>query len=787
MKEIIEIEKSFGAAGGAKLQTQSAGMSISAFERIKEMGVFSDFSWPSGLCHFKAFNLIYGWNGSGKTTISRLLRYLEDNKFMPEDWQPEFKVKIGAGHVENTNPDLLSGSLCVFNVDFVEENIKWGEGRTKKLLIGKPTLELSDKLSAARSELGKNKEESAKETPLMKKAESARDNFLQKRASEIKNRLTTPNAQDKYRNYNKNSLHDAFLSLEGKDTSAYALEETAEQAFNAEIQQRALPELPSVLVPQEIDNALLIEAKEILKKSPVSSFIETLKKDGDLNAWVKKGYDIHTERKEAVCQFCLQSLPHTRMEDLEKHFSDEYKNFIAEINRLGIAIKESQEKYAGITLARSAEFFEEFQEEYKAPQDTFYNTRGQWQEGIDKILGVLRKKHENPFDTIEADFAEILPQLEAEILSHLSSVNSLIEKHNLKAKNLNEYIAKAKQAIENSTVATMLEEYRKLENDITTQKEKVETLGKTIATLTKIVEDIEAKVIQPKIGESNVNKDLSRFLGRDDIKLQYEEDGYSITRNGKKAKNLSEGEKTAIALIYFFSKIREGKPIEEKIIVIDDPISSLDSQSTHFALSYVKDNTISAKQVFLLTHNFYCLKEVKRWKRGREKDFSLYMLDCCTPSGKNHREATLGKIDPLLDKYDSEYHFLFSKLYWWHSEKPDATLEYMYPLMTAARKVLETFLAFKVPQPHTVEAQLRQFDKLTDDNRNHLLRFLDVSSHAAAPERITEFPPASVEEMGKIIDSLFALIQEDKSHFNGMKAIMDGQKESLQAKASKAA
>lgn len=781
-----ELLKPLGA-GSARLQVQSAGMSIAAFEKIKEVGVFPDFSWPTGLDHFKAFNLIYGWNGSGKTTLSRLLRYLEDNNFLPEDWQPEFKIKTGTGHVEHDNPNLLSGSICVFNVDFVEENIKWGEGKTKKLLIGKPTLELSDKLSAARSELDKNKEQNAKEAPLLKKAETGLDNFLQKRASEIKNRLTTPNTQDKYRNYNKNSLQSAFSKLEGEDTSIYTLDEGAEQIFNAEIQQKALPELSSVSVPQTIDAALLIEAKEILKKSPASSFIEALKKDGDLNAWVKTGYDIHTERKESICQFCLQSLPHTRMEDLEKHFSDEYKNFISEINRLGIAIKESREKYAGITLARSAEFFEEFQEEYKTPQDTFYNTRGQWQERIDEILGVLRKKHENPFDAIESDFAESLPQFEAEILSHLSSVNALVGKHNLKAKNLNEHIAKAKQAIENSTVATLLEEYRRMVGDIGAMKEVEKSRVEKIITLTTTVEDIEAKVIQPKIGESNVNKDLGRFLGRDDIKLQYEEDGYSITRNGKKAKNLSEGEKTAIALIYFFSKIREGKPVEEKIIVIDDPISSLDSQSTHFALSYVKDNIAKAKQVFLLTHNFYCLKEVKRWKRGREKDFAIYMLDCCTPSGKSHREATLGNIDPLLDNYDSEYHFLFSKLYRWHSEKPDVTLEYMYPLMTAARKVLETFLAFKVPQPHSLEVQLRQFDKLTDDSRNHLLRFLDVSSHAAAPERITEFPPASVEEMGKIIDSLFALIQEDKSHFNGMKAIVDGQTASIKAKAIKAA
>jgi wobble nucleotide-excising tRNase len=456
-----------------------------------------------------------------------------------------------------------------------------------------------------------------------------------------------------------------------------------------------------------------------------------------------------------------------------------------------MAVKGSRDKYAGITLAHSADFYKEFQEEYKAPQDSFYAAKGQWQEKIDEALAALRQKRENPFNATGEDFANGITRLEAEIHSYLSSVNVLVEKHNHKAKNLNSHIAQAKKNIEYSIVAKLLEEYRKLDQEIEALVKQIEVRKKTIANLTKEVEETEATVIQPKIGESNVNKDLSRFLGRDDIKLHYEEDGYTITRNKKKAKNLSESEKTAIALIYFFSKIREGKAIEEKIIVIDDPISSLDSQSTHFALSYVKDNIASAKQVFLLTHNFYCLKEVKKWKRGKvfkKENFAIYMLDCRTPSGKTQREARLGGIDLLLDKYDSEYHFLFSKLYRWHCEREQMTLEDMYPLATMARKVLETFLAFKMPHTQTADEQLRQLGNIEDDERNCLIRFLDVSSHADAPERITEFPPSSVEEMEKIIDSLIRLIEKsDKQHFNGMKSVIDGQSASLKTKLSKAA
>ena len=58
----------------SKVWDASEGEGILAFKKIKNIGVFENYSWPSGLEKFKAFNLIYGWNGSGKTTLSRLPR-----------------------------------------------------------------------------------------------------------------------------------------------------------------------------------------------------------------------------------------------------------------------------------------------------------------------------------------------------------------------------------------------------------------------------------------------------------------------------------------------------------------------------------------------------------------------------------------------------------------------------------------------------------------------------------------------------------------------------------------
>lgn len=50
---------------------------INRISRLRNCGIFRNFTWPPDLPEFGRYNLIYGWNGTGKTTLSRLLRNLE--------------------------------------------------------------------------------------------------------------------------------------------------------------------------------------------------------------------------------------------------------------------------------------------------------------------------------------------------------------------------------------------------------------------------------------------------------------------------------------------------------------------------------------------------------------------------------------------------------------------------------------------------------------------------------------------------------------------------------------
>jgi len=60
---------------------------ISKINKIKNLGlVFSNYTWDSTIPDFKQFNLIYGWNGTGKTTLSRLFDAIGGCRDLKREW-----------------------------------------------------------------------------------------------------------------------------------------------------------------------------------------------------------------------------------------------------------------------------------------------------------------------------------------------------------------------------------------------------------------------------------------------------------------------------------------------------------------------------------------------------------------------------------------------------------------------------------------------------------------------------------------------------------------------------
>lgn len=112
-----------------------------------------------------------------------------------------------------------------------------------------------------------------------------------------------------------------------------------------------------------------------------------------------------------------------------------------------------------------------------------------------------------------------------------------------------------------------------------------------------------------------LNNDLYKYLGHRELQLEVKETGYTIVRHGTPAKGtLSEGEKTAIALLYFLKSLEDHEfDITKGIVVLDDPVSSLDDNALHLAVAFIKGRTKGTGQLFVFTHNFTFFRLMRDW------------------------------------------------------------------------------------------------------------------------------------------------------------------------------
>lgn len=171
-------------------------------------------------------------------------------------------------------------------------------------------------------------------------------------------------------------------------------------------------------------------------------------------------------------------------------------------------------------------------------------------------------------------------------------------------------------------------EYKKqkanIENAINSLKVKIRDTGKEKNEQIKLLNKLESNNTTIKPTCDAINNYLKCF-GFVSFKLKISEDNLSyklVRENGEDAKEtLSDGEKNFVSFLYFYHLLKGGHSETEinnqKIVVIDDPISSLDNEILFIVstlirelIQEVREEKGVIKQIFILTHNLYFHKEV---------------------------------------------------------------------------------------------------------------------------------------------------------------------------------
>ncbi|MBU1173122.1 MAG: AAA family ATPase, partial [Proteobacteria bacterium] len=188
--------------------------------------------------------------------------------------------------------------------------------------------------------------------------------------------------------------------------------------------------------------------------------------------------------------------------------------------------------------------------------------------------------------------------------------------------------------------------------------------------------------------------------------------------------------------------------------------------------AFLKSEFAEAKQLFVFTHSFVFFKLVRDWLKGKNKKGKngepdkikscFYAIEI-TPG--DERKARLANALASLIDYDSEYHYLFQKLYSFR-EKIQLDLNEAFLVGNIARKLLEAFFAFKFPRRRGNFSQWMEAGVADVEKRERVYRFINKYSHNQTIEAGDSSIDNLLGESTNIVGEILSILENlDANHY----------------------
>lgn len=435
-------------------------------------------------------------------------------------------------------------------------------------------------------------------------------------------------------------------------------------------------------------------------------------------------------------------------------------------------VEHALEAMSGVQFPRNAEFYDDLAPAYAAMESSLRGELGSVAAALTKLLASLQLKRSRPFHLVTLD-------LEVPSVLSVVAIESVISQHNGACGQFDQRVASARDTLEADAVAGSIAEYCALRDASRFADEMVSKRAVEVARLEQEVATLERDIVEHRQPAEELNQHLCNYLGHADLQLDISDTGYSIRRLEGLATNVSEGESTAIALLYFLKTLHDKRfTIGNGVVVLDDPVSSLDQNALFGAFGHIRAVTCNAGQLFILTHNFIFFRLIRDWfrnLRGRDKRSGRILMLESVRSGSG-RASSLKSIDPLLMEYESEYHYLFSKIYRLAVAAPTGGLDEYYGVPSMARRVLETFLAFRVPGGRGENSLWMQMQEMRFETGKAARVYRYVQTHAH--RNIVGEPDEDLTllaESRSILNDLLTLMRGcDPDHVSRMISLVTG-------------
>ena len=779
---------------------------ITKISKLKKFGIFRDFTWSSDTPDFSHFNLIYGWNKSGKTTFSRAFVACEkkttDFVNYPKDKDGnaigEFEIRTENG-TANSHSNCQNGTkqIRVFNKDFIEDNVSFDPINPSNpiVYVSEEDIESNKKLKELQGKVAPLAEKYETSQKDRQKSEKAEDDFRKSTARTIKDIVGNLKVNDKYRDYDKGSVKTKIEEI-GIENSSKLSDEDFEK------KKKILSgEPPKSQGELSMYNFLFSHAgknlkgfpeisgeiSKLLKQKVVAETIDRFKDDPALNKWAQHGFELHkTKDEKKKCLFCQNEFSTGFLDSLSKHFSNDYEKLQGDINSFITSLENLKRDK---TVEKNQELYAELQDNYKSSAKELNKIIGELVTWVDEAIKQLKEKYDNPLS--EVSDPQSPKDFSAQYDEKVGQISVIIKEHNTKVENHEQEVKRAKEELEKHLIADAINEqdYSKIKSDFDKSAESEKEAKKAVDENGQEISKLEKETSNIGKAVQKINKHLEEFFGRKEILLELDDSkkGYIIKRDGDVAHNLSEGEKNAIAFSYFIVKTQEkGFKVKEGVIVIDDPISSFDSNFIYHCFSLIKNHFKDAEQLIVSTHNFEFFNLIKDWfeqkNRKVESDnkkivneadkkpipCEFFMIENVIESEK--RCASIVPLEETLRKFKSEYHFLFSRLSKFITEGTPDYADF-YTIGNIARRFLEIYVNFKIPTTGDLKSRVDQLDTTTvsETEKDKVYRLIQEFSHGLDPASTIEHKDKS--EIQNAIKVLMKMVEEsDKKHFESLQS-----------------
>lgn len=675
----------------------------------------------------KNINLIYGLNGSGKSTLSEFLRKRTDDEYTECSILPLL--------------DEDAEEILVYNENYVNDVFYSSDSQKGIFSLSKENAGARKRIDAANVALQlANKEFQEQESFQEKesKAWASAKIIFANRFWQIKTQYTGGDRVLEYCFTGLKSSKELLLNhivglAKPSSEPAYSIDQLKEEIqWLNEAKGTQIP-----FVPEIIFSAGDIEKDSLFKEvitgntnSRVAKLIDSLHNSD----WVKVGLSFNTKD---ICPFCQRPyLDDDIITELKSYFNEDYERSIADIESNGEVYKNSVDLIPNIDAFTNISIIHKL-------EPTFAMAFGVYKEAVNSNLIKIRKKYQTPSQIIELENTSTKLDV---VNSIIRQANAIIGEFNRKVVGINDELEIIKQRFWNRLRYDYDQSVADYNNQKTSVKNKIRTYETAKLHAQSLIKEQEAIIEAEQQSIVNIEDSINHIntmlvdMGIIDFKITKcrEEGLYRIVRGEDESpifKTLSEGERTIISVLYFVETclgiLDKSKTQKKRIIVIDDPVSSLSNMYVFnigrllknvFYPDFIKDKDETKEigfvvkrkfeQVFILTHSLYFFYEMTEMHESkRHASQALFRVS---------KSEVGSKIEIMhYEHIQSDYH-----AYWMAIKDPNTNPALIANCM---RNIIEYF--FNFVEQRDLNNVFNQ-DKFKQPKYQAFQRYINRESHS---------------------------------------------------------